>query len=161
MFKILINKDIGVRKIVASSIDPVTLGLDLVGEEYLDQNTIQNLKHYEWGDTIFTIYLALDSQMEYTAGPEALKSTHLHMSEPSLDYFARIFYECRSGRLPTEPFPIVSNDSIADTSRVPIGKHLMKFLISSVPYKIRDDYGSENTTIRLTGMKSKIIIQIL
>ncbi len=149
------GKEIGVRKVVASSIDPVTLGLDLVGEEYLDQNTIQNLKHYEWGDAIFTIYLALDSRMEYTAGPEALKSTHLHMSEPSLDYFARIFYECRSGRLPTEPFPIVSNDSIADKSRVPIGKHLMKFLISSVPYKIRDDYGSENNNHQINWNEIK------
>lgn len=149
------GKLIGVKRIVVSSIDPVTLGLDLVGEEYLDQNTSRNLKHYEWGDAIFTIYLALDSQMEYTAGPEALKSTHLHMSEPSLDYFARIFYECRSGRLPTEPFPIVSNDSIADKSRAPMGKHLMKFLISSVPYKIRNDYRGENRNNKINWSEIK------
>jgi phytoene dehydrogenase-like protein len=131
------DKDIGVRRLIVSSIDPYALAFNLIGEENLDQYTIQNMKHYEWGDAILTIYLALDSQMEYVAGSEALKSTYLHMSEPSLDYFARIFYECRSGRLPSEPFPIDSNDSTADPSRVPDGKHLMKFLVSSVPYRIK------------------------
>lgn len=127
---------IGVRRLVVSSIDPVTLAFGLIGEEYLEQNTVRNLKRYEWGDAVFTMYLALDNQMEYTAGSEALRSTHLHLSEPSLDYLAKVFYECRSGKLPSEPLFIVSNDSIVDPSRVPKGMHLMKFLISSVPYKI-------------------------
>jgi hypothetical protein len=39
------------------------------------------------------MYLALDNRMEYLAGPDALKSTHLHLSEASLDYFGKIFYE--------------------------------------------------------------------
>jgi phytoene dehydrogenase-like protein len=130
------GKDISANRLVVSSIDPLNLVFNLIGDENFDSNTLQNIKHYEWGDAILTMYLALDSQMEYIAGTEALKSTHLHFSEPSLDYFSKIFYECRSGRLPAEPFPIVSNDSIADPSRVPHGKHLMKFLISSVPYRI-------------------------
>jgi phytoene dehydrogenase-like protein len=135
---------IGVRRVVVSSIDPVTLAFGLIGEEYLEQNTIRNIKRYEWGDAVFTMYLALDHQMEYTAGSEALRSTHLHLSEPTLDYLAKVFYECRSGKLPSEPLFIVSNDSIVDPSRVPKDKHLMKFLISSVPYKIRkNNYGNE------------------
>jgi phytoene dehydrogenase-like protein len=83
------------------------------------------------------MYLALDNRMEYLAGPDALKSTHLHLSEASLDYFGKIFYEYTSGKLPSEPFPIVSNDSTADPTRVPNGKHLMKFLNSSVPYSVK------------------------
>lgn len=157
--KILVNKDrkaigvrldngreIGVRRLVVSSIDPLTLAFDLIGKEYLNQNSLKGIKHYEWGDAILTMYLALDSQMEYIAGSEALKSTHLHSSEPSLDYFTKIFYECRSGKLPSEPFPIISNDSTADPSRVPSGKHLMKFLISSVPYRIKGANKNENST---------------
>lgn len=89
--KILVNKDrkaigvrldngreIGVRRLVVSSIDPLTLAFDLIGKEYLNQNSLKGIKHYEWGDAILTMYLALDSQMEYIAGSEALKSTHLH-----------------------------------------------------------------------------------
>lgn len=119
---------------------------NLIGQEYFDSCTIQSLKRYEWGDAILTMYLALDSQMEYIAGSEALQSTHLHLSEPSLDYFARIFYECRGGRLPSKPFLIISNDSIADPSRVPPGRHLMKFLVPGVPYRIKNDKIIENST---------------
>ena len=78
------------------------------------------------------MYLALDNRMEYLAGPDALKSTHLHLSEASLDYFGKIFYDIGVESYHWNPFPIVSNDSTADPTRVPNGKHLMKFLISSV-----------------------------
>src|SRR5919106_4456822 len=43
---------IGVRRVVVSSIDPVTLAFGLIGEEYLEQNTIRNIKRYEWGDAV-------------------------------------------------------------------------------------------------------------
>jgi beta-carotene ketolase (CrtO type) len=131
------GKEIAIGRLIVSSIDPVTLVFNIIGEEYFDSNTVHNLRRYEWGDAILTMYLALDSRMEYIGGSEALQSTHLHLSEPSIDYFSKISYECRSGTLPSEPFPIISNDSIADPSRVPQGKHLMKFLISSVPYRIK------------------------
>jgi beta-carotene ketolase (CrtO type) len=138
------GKEYAVRRLVVSSIDPYTLTFRLIGEEYFDTKVIQDIKRYEWGDAILTMYLALDNRMEYLAGPDALKSTHLHLSEASLDYFAKIFYECRSGKLPSEPFPIVSNDSTADPTRVPNGKHLMKFLISSVPYSVKIFDENEN-----------------
>lgn len=35
---------IGVRRLVVSSIDPVILAFGLIGEEYLEQNTVRNLK---------------------------------------------------------------------------------------------------------------------
>jgi beta-carotene ketolase (CrtO type) len=138
------GKEYGVRRLVVSSIDPYTLTFMLIGEEYFDSKIIQDVKRYEWSDVILTMYLALDNRMEYLAGPDALKSTHLHLSEASLDYFGKIFYECRSGKLPSEPFPIVSNDSTSDPTRVPNGKHLMKFLISSVPYRVKSIDEVEN-----------------
>jgi hypothetical protein len=57
----------------------------LIGEECFDSKIIQDVKRYEWSDAILTMYLALDYRMEYLAGPDALKSTHLHLSETSLD----------------------------------------------------------------------------
>jgi hypothetical protein len=74
-----------------SSIDPYSFTFRLIGEEYLNSKIIQDVKRYEWGDVILTMYLALDDRMEYLAGPNALKSTHLHLPETSLDYFGRYF----------------------------------------------------------------------
>jgi beta-carotene ketolase (CrtO type) len=131
------GKEIGVKKIIASSADPSTLSLKLIGEEYLDARIVNGIKKIEWGDSVLAVYLALNGPAEYYAGTDIIQSTQLHLSPPTIDFFAKIFYECRSGKLPSEPLFIMSNDSIADPSRVPTGKHLMKFLILSVPYKVK------------------------
>lgn len=133
------GKEIGVKRLVASSTDPSTLVLKLIGEEHLDTRIVEGIKKLEWGDPVLAVYLALDGLVEYVAGGDIIPSAQLHLSPQTLDYFAKIFYECRSGKLPSEPLPIMSNDSVADPSRVPSGKHLLKFLILSVPYKIKGD----------------------
>lgn len=133
------GKEIGVKRLVASSTDPSTLVLKLIGEEHLDTRIVEGIKKLEWGDPVLAVYLALDGLVEYVAGGDIIPSAQLHLSPQTLDYFAKIFYECRSGKLSSEPLPIMSNDSVADPSRVPSGKHLLKFLILSVPYKIKGD----------------------
>jgi phytoene dehydrogenase-like protein len=148
------GKEIGVKNVVASSADPSTLALKLIGEEYLDARIVNGIKKIEWGDSVLAVYLALNGPAEYYAGTDIIQSTQLHLSPPTIDFFAKIFYECRSGKLPSEPLSIMSNDSIADPSRVPTGKHLMKFLILSVPYQVKlndaditDEDGDKNSII--------------
>jgi beta-carotene ketolase (CrtO type) len=134
------GKEIGVRKVIASSTDPSTLLLKMIGEEYLEARTVGRLKKLEWGDAVMAIYLALDKAPEYYADEkeEVSSSPQVHLSPPSIDSIAKTYYECRAGMLPSEPLLIMSNDSI-DPSRVPLGKHLIKFLILNVPYKIKHD----------------------
>lgn len=152
------GKEIGVKKIIASSADPSTLALKLVGEEYLDARIVNGIKKIEWGDSVLAVYLALNGPAEYYAGTDIIQSTQLHLSPPTIDFFAKIFYECRSGKLPSEPLSIMSNDSIADPSRVPTGKHLLKFLILSVPYQVKsydaditDDDNNNNGDVIITN----------
>ena len=63
----------------------------------------------------------------------------MHLSEPSLDFFARIYLQCRGGALPSAPMIVSWNDSVIDPSRAPAGKALMKFVVLSVPYEITSD----------------------
>jgi phytoene dehydrogenase-like protein len=86
---------------------------------------------------VFAVYLALDGPGEYFAGADIIPSAQLHLSPQTLNYLAKIFYECRAGKLPSEPLTIMSNDSVIDPNRVPNGKHLLKFLLLSVPSKIK------------------------
>lgn len=147
----LVNgKVIGAKKLIASSTDPSSLILNLIGEEHVDSLLSTSIKRMEWGDSIFGIYLALNGPLEYKSGQETLSiSAQVHISPPGLEYFSKIFYECRSGKLPSDPLPIMSNDSMMDPSRVltPINsrnnhrnnnKHLIKFLVLSVPYQIKN-----------------------
>jgi beta-carotene ketolase (CrtO type) len=140
----LINgKIIGAKKLIASSTDPSSLILKLIGEEHVDEHLSSSIKRMEWGDSIFGIYLALNGPLEYKSGQEMLSnSAQVHISPPGLEYFSKIFYECRSGKLPSNPLPIMSNDSMMDPTRIDNSidnKHLIKFLVLSVPYQIRNE----------------------
>ena len=140
------GKKILAKRLVASSTDPSTLVLKLIGEDYVDPVIVNNVKRLDWGDSIFGIYLALNGPLEYKSGNDIGKSVQIHISDVTLDYISKIFYECRSGKLPANPLPIMSNDSIVDPSRVPANgtKHLIKFLVLSVPYNIKKSYCSTN-----------------
>jgi phytoene dehydrogenase-like protein len=141
------GKNILVRKIVVSSTDPSTLVLKLIGEDYVDSYVVDSMKKYEWGDSIFGIYLALKERLKYNSNPLVGESSQIHISPPTLEYFSKIFYECMSGIIPDNPLSIMSNDSIMDPSRVSSPsnerKHLVKFLILSVPYDIKV-YNTDN-----------------
>ena len=92
----------------------------------------------------------MNGPFEYKSGNDTVKSAQIHISDVSLEYLSKIFYECRSGKLPTNPLPIMSNDSIVDPSRVPANdtKHLIKFLVLSVPYDIKSYYSTNDDKTR-------------
>jgi phytoene dehydrogenase-like protein len=97
------------------------------------------MERYEWGDSVFVMFVALDRPINYKAGPAARQSAHVHLTEPSLDFFARVYLQCRGGALPSAPMIVSWNDSAIDPSRAPAGKALMKFVVLSVPYIITAD----------------------
>jgi phytoene dehydrogenase-like protein len=103
------------------------------------RNIVQKMERYEYGDSVFVMFMALDGPVHYRAGTAAGRSAHVHLSEPSLDFFARIYLECRGGALPSAPMIVSWNESAIDPSRAPRGKALMKFVVLSVPYVIKAD----------------------
>jgi beta-carotene ketolase (CrtO type) len=126
-------------KLVVSSVDPGHLVRDLLGPEMVGSGLVDKLTHYEWGDAFFTLFVALDGPVHYSAGPLAERSAQVHLSPVSLDSLARLYYECRAGMLPAEPMIVAWNDSTVDPSRAPAGKALMKFVVFNVPFAIRGD----------------------
>src|SRR5207253_9932819 len=120
--------------LVASSVDPGQLVLRLLGEEIVGSEIAGKMKRYEWGDSAFVIYAALDGPVAYKAGAEAGAAAHVHLTPASLDPIAKGSVECRGGELPRTPLIVSWNDSVIDPSRVPEGKHLKKFVVLSVPY---------------------------
>jgi beta-carotene ketolase (CrtO type) len=133
------GEEIPAGQLVVSSVDPGQLALRLLGEEVVGPEIASKMARYEWGDSAFVIFVALDGPVEYKAGPEAGAAAHVHLTPPSLDALAQVFVECRGGRLPAAPLVVSWNDSTIDPSRAPAGKHLMKFVVLSVPYRITGD----------------------
>ena len=133
------GEEIFVSQLIASNIDPGHLTIDLLGPEMVGTDIANTMKLYEWGDSVFVMFVALESPVNYKAGSAARQSAHVHLTEPSLDFFARVYLQCRGGLLPTAPMIVSWNDSAIDPSRVPAGKALMKFVVLSVPYVITGD----------------------
>jgi phytoene dehydrogenase-like protein len=133
------GEEIPIGQFVVSNVDPGHLVIDLLGTRMVGPEIVAKMKQYEWGDSVFVIFVALDGPIHYKAGPAARQSAHVHLSEPSLDFFSRVYVQCRGGALPTAPLIVSWNDSAIDPSRAPAGKALMKFVVLSVPYVITGD----------------------
>ena len=132
------GEEIPVGQLIVSNVDPGHLVLDLLGAGMVGQQIVRKMEQYERGDSVFVMFVALDSPINYKAGPAARQSAHVHLTEPSLDFFARVYLECRGGALPSAPMIVSWNDSAIDQSR-PAGKALMKFVVLSVPFVITGD----------------------
>ena len=126
-------------ELIVSNIDPGHLIMDLLGTEMVGADIVDKMKLYEWGDSVFVMFVALESPVNYKSGPAARQSAHVHLTEPSLDFFSRVYLQCRGGALPSAPMIVSWNDSAIDPSRAPAGKALMKFVVLSVPYVITGD----------------------
>ena len=133
------GEEIPVNQLIVSNVDPGHLVLDLLGAGMVGPEIVDKMQRYEWGDSVFVMFVALDSPITYKAGPTARQSAHVHLTEPSLDFFARVYLQCRGGALPSAPMIVSWNDSAIDPSRAPAGKALMKFVVLSVPYVITAD----------------------
>jgi beta-carotene ketolase (CrtO type) len=133
------GEEILVGQLVVSNVDPGHLVLELLGVGMVGKEIVGKMEQYEWGDSIFVMFVALDSSINYKAGPAGRQSAHIHLTEPSLDFFARVYLQCRGGALPSAPMIVSWNDSAIDPGRAPAGKALMKFVVLSVPYVITGD----------------------
>jgi beta-carotene ketolase (CrtO type) len=133
------GEEIPVGRVVAAGLDPGQLILNLLGETAVGPEVVQKIRHYEWGDAAFVIYLALDGPPEYQAGPAALQSAYVHPTSRSMAFFSRIYAECREGLIPAEPLMVICNDAAIDPSRAPAGKFVMKLIANNVPYAIKGD----------------------
>jgi phytoene dehydrogenase-like protein len=133
------GEEIGVRQVVAASTDPRQLIVDFLGEAQVGGDLIRRMQRYEWGDAYLAIYLALDGPLTYRSGADAGRSPYVHPTPPTLDYFSRIYSECRGGHLPAAPLILMCNDSAIDPGRAPPGKAVMKLVVLNVPYDIKGD----------------------
>ena len=137
------GEEISIGRLVASTVDPRTFVLDLLGEAVVGEKIARKIERYEWGDSIMVIYLALSGGLEFKAGEETARACYVHCTPPSLEYVAQMFAEARDGLLPSQPVLVICNDYTADPSRVPSGKGLIKILVKCVPYEIRGDAAGE------------------
>jgi beta-carotene ketolase (CrtO type) len=87
--------------VLASNVDPSHLALDLLAEAQIGESVARKIKRYDWGQSFFGIYLALDSPVPYRAAADQVG--YVHIGGPSLDTSPRLSRKrapgfCRAGR---------------------------------------------------------------
>ncbi|WP_182358815.1 phytoene desaturase family protein [Tomitella gaofuii] len=122
--------------VIASSVHPRRLILELLADADLGRTLITDAEHYEVGAAQMGIYVALSEPVHYSAGATASSATQVHLMPPTIDSLADAFRTARADRLPDEPSAFVVNEAAIDPGRVPEGRSALKVVLTTVPFDV-------------------------
>ncbi|HYX06633.1 MAG TPA: NAD(P)/FAD-dependent oxidoreductase [Bacteroidales bacterium] len=94
--------------------------LEIAGERFTTRYTKQ-LQQYRYGPGVFKIDWALDGPVPFTA-PECRKAGTVHLGN-SLEEITSAEQQVADGLHPEKPFVLLTQQSLFDPSRAPVGKH--------------------------------------
>jgi phytoene dehydrogenase-like protein len=127
------------RHAVIADTGPRALFHQLVGDEHVPPAYLDGLRRYRYGTGMFKMDLALDGPVPWTA--DGLAGTGVVHLTGTLDDMARATFESGRGMLPAKPWLIVGQQSIADPSRAPAGKHTLWIETHVPPHPTGDGAG--------------------
>lgn len=95
--------------------------VDLAGIDAFPQRFLRDLRAYRYGSGFFKVDLALDAPVPWT--DEVLRRTGVVHMTGTLRDMAQSSLDARYGVMPTTPALIIGQQTLADPSRAPEGKH--------------------------------------
>jgi phytoene dehydrogenase-like protein len=110
-----------------------SLLLDLIGPEHLPSRVTRKMKAFEQGWGTFKVDFALTAPVPWSVGA-ARESAVVHAGD-SVDDLARFTREVRAGQLPSRPYLVIGQQSIADATRAPPG-HSTLYCYTHVPPRV-------------------------
>lgn len=116
------GEEIAARVVLADT-DVVALLLDLVGLEHLPARVAGFMRRYPRGWGTFKMDWALDGPVPWSV-EQARESAVVHAGD-SLDDLSRFTAQVRGGELPDHPYLVIGQQSLADPSRAPAGRHTL------------------------------------
>ncbi len=97
------------------------------------------MRRFRQGWGTFKVDWALSGAVPWTAA-EARESAVVHAGE-SVDDLSRFTREARAGRLPERPYLVVGQQSLADPSRAPSGRHTL-YCYTHVPSQVEGGWAT-------------------
>jgi phytoene dehydrogenase-like protein len=117
------------RGVLADTAAP-SLFLDLVDRQHLPGRVVRAMRRFPQGWGTFKMDWALSGAVPWAVEP-ARRSSVVHAGD-SLDDLSRFTHEVRAGRLPEHPYLVIGQQSLADPTRAPRGRHTL-WAYSRVP----------------------------
>ncbi|MBM4359563.1 MAG: NAD(P)/FAD-dependent oxidoreductase [Deltaproteobacteria bacterium] len=121
--------DIEARAVIADVAAP-TLYRDMLPEQEVPGSVLASMLRFQHGFGTFKVDWALDGPVPWSH-PDCLEAAVVHVGEDN-DDLARFVREVRAGDLPERPYLVVGQQSLADSTRAPEGRHTL-WCYSRVP----------------------------
>jgi phytoene dehydrogenase-like protein len=133
------GEEIACRAVLADTGAPA-LCLNLVGDEHLPAGLIRSMRSFRYAWGTFKLDLALDGEVPWLA-PAARQTAVVHVSGASMGSLRSFTSEIRDGRLASEPYALVGQQSLLDPSRAPPGKHTL-YVYTHAPAALPGGWGA-------------------
>jgi phytoene dehydrogenase-like protein len=114
--------------------------LDLVERQWIPNSVVRKMQRFPYGWGTFKVDWALSGPVPWSV-EQARASAVVHAGD-SLDDLSRFTREVRAGELPANPYLVIGQQSLADSSRAPAGQHTL-YCYSRVPSQPREGWNNE------------------
>jgi len=122
--------EIEVRQGVLADTAAPALLLDLVERQHVPARVVGAMERFPYGWGTFKLDWALSGPVPWTED-DACRSAVVHAGD-NLDDLSRFTREVRAGKLPDNPYLVIGQQSLADPTRAPEGRHTL-WAYSRVP----------------------------
>jgi phytoene dehydrogenase-like protein len=149
------GEEIPVARAVLADTGAPALFLELLQDRETPGWLRHQMRRFRYGWGTFKMDWALDGPVPWTSA-EARESAVIHAGDSLADLTA-FTTEVRAGRLPTNPYLVVGQQSVADASRAPAGRHTL-WAYSRVPPRAEGGWGkcretfADRVEARLEGL---------
>jgi phytoene dehydrogenase-like protein len=131
--------EIAARRAVVADTSPAALLLSMVDDREVPGWVRSFMKRFPQGWGTFKVDWALSGPVPW-AVEAARESAVVHAGE-SVDDLARFTREARAGRQPERPYLVIGQQSLADPTRAPAGKHTL-YCYTHVPSQVEGGWNA-------------------
>ncbi|MBA2463078.1 MAG: NAD(P)/FAD-dependent oxidoreductase [Actinobacteria bacterium] len=114
--------EVAARKAVLADVHAVPLYLDLLHREHVPPRILRRIERFELDPATFKVDWTLDAPIPWST-EETRRAPVVHVAE-SVDELSVTQHELARGLLPSRPFLVMGQYSMADPSRMPPGKEV-------------------------------------
>jgi phytoene dehydrogenase-like protein len=118
--------------VLANTAAPALL-LELCDRGLVPARVVRKMQRFEQGWGTFKMDWALSEAVPWSVEP-ARRSAVVHAGD-SIDDLSRFTKEVRAGRLPERPYLVIGQQSLADPTRAPAGRHTL-YAYTHVPSRL-------------------------
>jgi phytoene dehydrogenase-like protein len=136
---VLVGGDEVEATIVASSVDPHRTFIKMIEPGVLEDDFLEDIRHYKFRGSSGKVNLALDALPSFTCLPGP--GPHLRGAvsiSPSLEYMERAYDDAKYGRFSRHPYMDIVIPSLTDPGVAPPGKHVMSCFVQYAPHALAE-----------------------